>query len=237
MRPSVAAGTVIAMRYGLLFLILGGSIAGLGALAGGAAWVLSWPALSFSWVGSAYLARRPAMLGKRPDGTIAALASLWLGPYFLLCWGVWHAERLLGREDAANEIAPGLWVGRRPLAHELPAGARRVVDLTAEFPAAVEVRGRAGYLCIPVLDGTAPDMSTLRALLDRLRDDDGILLHCASGHGRSAMVAAALLIERGLADDVERAEAMLEQHRPGIRLHATQRALVRAVSARAGGEA
>jgi protein-tyrosine phosphatase len=224
---------VSAMRYGLLFLVLGSSIAALGAVAGGAAWVLSWPALSFCLVGVAYLARRPAMLGKRPDGTIAAWSLPLLGPYFLLAWGIWHAERLRGRADAANEVAPALWVGRRPLSHELPAGVRRVVDLTAEFPAAIEVRRRAGYLCVPLLDGTALEIRTLRALLDRLRGEEGILLHCAAGRGRSAMVAAALLIERGLADDVEHAEAMLRQRRPGIRLNAAQRRLLYAMSARA----
>jgi protein-tyrosine phosphatase len=217
------------MRYGLLFLVLGVSLAGLGALAGGAAWALAWPALSFLVVGIAYLARRPSLLGKRPDGTLAAWSFPLLGPYLLFAWGIWSIERLVSREEAVSEIVPGIWVGRRPLAPEIPPAARRVVDLTAEFPAHREVRRHPGYLCVPVLDATAPDPGALRALLDRLRGEEGILFHCASGHGRSATVAAALLIERGLAEDVERAEAMLRERRPWIRLHAAQRLLVSAM--------
>ncbi|WP_434042998.1 hypothetical protein WME95_02520 [Sorangium sp. So ce327] len=35
------------------------------------------------------------------------------------------------------------------------------------------------------------------------------MLHCASGHGRSAMVAAALLLDRGRATDAVQAEPRL----------------------------
>jgi protein-tyrosine phosphatase len=201
-------------------------------LIGGAGRTLLWPAFSLSVVGVAYVLRRPALLGKQADGTLALWALPLLGPYFVLTWGLWHAERLLRREDAASEIAPGLWVGRRPLGHELPPGVRRVVDLTAEFAAVAEVRRQVGYLCVPVLDGTAPDLRTLRALVDRLRGEEGVLLHCASGHGRSAMVAAALLLDRGQSSDAVEAEARLRRCRPGIRLNATQREVLRAMVAR-----
>ncbi|MFT3775390.1 MAG: hypothetical protein QM820_59345 [Minicystis sp.] len=215
------------MPYGVLFLVLGGSLATLAFLQGGAGWALLWPALSFAAAGGAYLRGRPAMLGKRDGGTFAWWAPVLFGPFLLLTWSIWCIERTVSREDAANEVAPGVWVGRRPLAHEVPANIGAVVDLTAELPAAAGVRRRAGYVCVPVLDGTAPDAETLRSLMDRLRDEKGILLHCASGHGRSATVAAALMMARGLAGDVEEAEAQMRRARPGIRLRAGQRALVR----------
>jgi hypothetical protein len=41
----------------------------------------------------------------------------------------------------------------------------------------------------------------------RLREAEHVLLHCASGHGRSAMVAVALVLEHGQANDIEQAEA------------------------------
>ncbi|WP_437657390.1 hypothetical protein [Sorangium sp. So ce1182] len=220
------------MRYGLTFLALSASIASLGVIAGGAALALLWPALSFGLVGAAYLARRPAMLGKRPDGTQAAWALVLLGPYFLLSWAIWRAERASGWADCANEVAPGIWVGRRPLAHELPAGVRVVVDLTAEFPAAAAVRRHPGYLCVPTLDGTGPEVERLRELLERLRGVDGVYLHCASGRGRSATLATALLLERELADDVDAMEARLRLRRPGIRLNTAQRELLRRARAR-----
>ncbi|APR83674.1 Ser/Thr and Tyr protein phosphatase (dual specificity) [Minicystis rosea] len=217
------------MRYGILFLLLGVSLAGLAALSGGFGWGLLWPAASFVVVAIAYARRRPTMLGKHRDGTMALWAWALLGPYLLLTLALSWIERWVSREDAANEVAPGLWVGRRPRVRDLPASIDIVVDLTAELPAARGVRLREDYVGVPVLDGTAPAVEALRALLERLGDRRGIFLHCASGHGRSATVAAALLIARGVAADVEQAEAHLQRARPGIRLRAEQRQRVRAL--------
>lgn len=222
---------MLAMRYGVLFLVLGVSLAGLAALIGGAGFALLWPASSVVVVSAAYLRERPAALGKRADGTLAPSALLLLAPYLVLTFCIWWIERALSREDAADEVAPGLWVGRRPLASELPAEVGIVVDLTAELPEPAAVRRRAGYLCLPVLDGAAPAADALRGLVERLRDERGILLHCASGHGRSATVAAALMLDRGLARDVDEAEAAMRARRPGIRLNAVQRELLRSTLA------
>jgi protein-tyrosine phosphatase len=223
------------MRYGLSFIALGASITGLAVLIGDAGLALLWPGFSFFLVSTAYLTRRPALLGKRADGTLAGWAFLLLWPYLLLTWAIWHAERLVSREDSANEVAPGLWVGRRPFVHELPAGIQWVVDLTAEFPATAAVRRHAGYLCVPTLDGAAPEAGALLALLQRLRVEEGVYVHCASGHGRSAMIAAALLLERGLATGVGEAEAALRRRRPGIRLNAVQRELLQRALIRTAG--
>ncbi|HSN97395.1 MAG TPA: hypothetical protein VLS89_03820 [Candidatus Nanopelagicales bacterium] len=128
------------MRYGFLFIALSASLFWLAVVIGGAGLALLWPVLSFALVGTAYLAHQPALLGKRLDGTLAWWAWLLLAPYFLLTWSTWRAARLLGREACANEVVPGLWVGRRPFGHELPKGVRVIVDMTAEFPAAAAVR-------------------------------------------------------------------------------------------------
>jgi protein-tyrosine phosphatase len=219
------------MRYGTLFLLLGALTAALAAMLGSTGWILCWPALSFASVGVAYLRRRPSMLGKRRDGTLAWWAVALFAPYFVLTWLTWHVERTFSRENVADEIAPGVWVSRRPRLRELPMGVRVVVDLTAELPAAPDLRRHARYISAPVLDGAAPDMAMLRELLDQLRNEEGILFHCASGHGRSATVASALVISRGLAVDVEHAEAQARQRRPGIRMNAAQRELLRAMFA------
>ncbi|WP_437528285.1 hypothetical protein WME79_44650 [Sorangium sp. So ce726] len=224
------------MRYGSLFIALSASLLWLAVMVGDAGLALLWPALSFALVGAAYLARQPALLGKRVDGTLAWWACLLFAPYFLLTWSIWHGERLLGREDCANEVVPGLWVGRRPCGQELPEGVRVIVDMTAEFPAAAAMRRHPGYLCMPVLDGTAPEVGALRGLIHRLHGKEAIYLHCASGHGRSATIAAALLLSRGLAANVSEAEAQLRLRRPGIRLNAAQRrALEGMLTRREGG--
>ncbi|MFO0761295.1 MAG: dual specificity protein phosphatase family protein [Byssovorax sp.] len=212
------------MRYGLLFLILALSLGGLGVVSGGGALGALWPALSVLVVALAYLGKRPGWIGKRADGTLALWSYPLLGPYLFFAWLIVLAGRLLGREDASNEIVPGLWVGRWPRATDLPPGAAHVLDLTAELSAAPAVRALPGYLCVPLLDGTPPDPAALRALVDRLREAPGLLVHCAYGHGRSATVAAALLLDRGHCADVEAAVALLKSRRPGVRLNAEQRA-------------
>jgi len=55
-------------------------------------------------------------------------------------------------------------------------------------------------------------------------------IHCAQGRGRSAAVAAALLIRKGLAADVDEAERMLRAARPSIRISPAQRRLVAKIS-------
>ena len=76
------------------------------------------------------------------------------------------------------------------------------------------------------------------ALIDELQRFPGcIYVHCGAGRGRSAMVVAALLVLRGVATDAREAERQLRAIRPGVRLHAAQRATVdrccAALSARA----
>ena len=83
------------------------------------------------------------------------------------------------------------------------------------------------WLCLPTLDGTAPPADGLLKLVDTVesRDPSGpVYVHCAAGHGRSATVAAALMLRRGLAADVASAEATMREARPGIHLNRAQRA-------------
>src|SRR5262249_22369715 len=143
-------------------------------------------------------------------------------------WVLWHLRRLTDREPCCHEVAPGVWLGRRPLAHELPAAVVLVVDLTAELPPARGVRRGREYLALPTLDSFVPAEGPFRALLEQIVPYPGpIYLHCAQGHGRSAMVAAALLVRRGLAANANEAEARLRQVRRGVRLAPVQRALLR----------
>src|SRR5688500_5133902 len=121
------------MKYAVVFGLLAVVLAGYAVALEGLAWLLLWPALSFLVVATAYAGVGPKLLGKRPDGRIAWWALVLHLPYFLLTWGVWHAQRRVDRGPAVNEVAPGLWIGRRALPNELPPGVTLVVDLTGEF--------------------------------------------------------------------------------------------------------
>jgi len=194
-------------------------------------WILLWPAAVLLAVAIVYLAGAPRALGKRPDGTLAWWAWLAWAPLFGYMRLLHELARSLTGEPVADEVAPGVWVGRRPRRHELPPGIAIVVDLCAELPEAPGVADGRAYLAIPTLDATSPTPDQIARAVDAMLAARGpAFIHCAFGHGRSATVAAALLVRRGDAalDDVER---MLRARRPRIGLNAHQRrALAEAVA-------
>jgi protein-tyrosine phosphatase len=108
--------------------------------------------------------------------------------------------------------------------HELPAQIKTIIDLTSEFPACRFPVG-VDYITCPTLDHTAPEVSSIRGLIETPREEP-MYIHCAAGHGRSAVIAAALLIHRGIVKDVYAAEEMLRKLRPGVRMTNAQRTAV-----------
>jgi len=182
-----------------------------------AAVLLVWCGLSLTLLVAAYLGLGPGVFGKRADGSLPWWSWAANGPMICLMWLVWSAWRL-GGGPCADEVAPGVWLGRRPMARELPPGVT-VVDLVAEMPAAWGVAAGRVYVCLPTLDSTAPTLEALRAVG---RIEGPVYIHCAQGRGRSAVAAAALLLARGLASSPEAAVRMLRERRPGVRLNRWQ---------------
>jgi protein-tyrosine phosphatase len=222
------------MTYGVTFLIFAVACGATAAAAGGLAWLLLWPTVSFFLASAAFFGMGPALMGKQPTGRIAPWAWCIQLPYFAVSGLVWYCQRWFGTEDCHNQVAPGLWVGRRAFSNELPPGVDVVVDLTAELeePRDVACNGRT-YFCLPTLDASVPDERRLRELVRYLADHrGGIYLHCAQGRGRSAMLAAAVLIERGQAASVEEAEALMQRARPTVQLSRAQRRLIARVAQR-----
>lgn len=198
-------------------------------------WLLLWPAAVMIAVAIVYLAQAPRALGKRSDGTLAWWAWLAWAPLFGYMRLLHELARSLTDEPVANEVAPGVWVGRRPRIHELPPGIAVIVDLCAELPAAPGVAADRSYLAIPTLDATAPTAAEIARAVDAVLGANGpAFIHCAFGHGRSATVAAALLVRRGAATLAD-VEATLRASRPRIGLNADQRrALAEAVALASG---
>ncbi|MEO6776621.1 MAG: dual specificity protein phosphatase family protein [Kofleriaceae bacterium] len=193
---------------------------------------LLWPAAIFvaAWV--VYLFDAPAAFGKRADGTLPWFAWLIWWPVFAIQWIGHEFVRSLTNEPVANEVAPGVWVGRRPREHELPAGIVIVVDLCAEMPIARGMTTGRAYLTIPTLDARTPPAAELAAIVDRVVAAGGpAFIHCAFGHGRSATVAAAVLVRRG-DHTLAEVEAAMKAVRPKIGLNRRQRVALAAASAR-----
>ncbi len=218
------------MTLGLLVATLALLCFALPLQLGGPWWLLAWPGVSGLVVAAAYFGLGPGILGKREDGTLRPALIVALAPFFGATWFLWWLQGVLGRQAWAHEVAPGVWVGRRPSPSHLPPGVRLVVDLTAEFPVHPELRRQTDWVCAATLDGTPPSAARLAELVERIEAVGGpVYIHCAAGHGRSATVAAAVLLRRGLARDPAEAEALMRKSRPGIRLTRSQRALLGAL--------
>ena len=160
-------------------------------------------------------------------------AVLLLLPYLLTTWIGWHAIRRLSREACCDEVAPGVWVGRRPLPGDLPPGRGEatspllIVDLTAEFPSGLRRAARPdlSVRADPGRDGAGGSrpargrgdgggvggdgLHPLRARPRPIRDD--------GGGGADP---------RGLAADPVEAVVMMQQARPRIRLEKSQERLL-----------
>mgnify|MGYP000393782572 CR=1 FL=1 len=186
-------------------------------------WILAWPGAVLIATAIVYLRGAPRALGKRDDGTMAAWAWAAWAPLFAYMRIAHELARYATSESVGDEVAPGIWVGRRARLHELPPEIALVVDLCAELPEAPGVVQRQPYLLVRALDETAPQPRELAAAVDAILAARGpVFIHCAFGHGRSAAVAAAVLVRRGDATLAD-VEAKLRARRPKIGLNRLQR--------------
>jgi protein-tyrosine phosphatase len=107
------------------------------------------------------------------------------------------------------------------LAGEIHEVFENYVDLTSEFIEPLPIRCGASYCSFPILDGMAPSPKSLHDVILDLRPGR-TFVHCAQGHGRTGLFAAALLISRGQASSVEEGLMLLTEARPSLRLNQTQ---------------
>jgi protein-tyrosine phosphatase len=160
------------------------------------------------------------------------LAILLHAPYLLLTWLVFHAVATLRGSRDASEIAKGLWLGRRPMLRDVPIGTTLIADMTCEFSAVRGLDEKCQYTSLPTLDNSAPPLSELLAFVRTIAAHDGVVyVHCAQGHGRSALAMACVLMARGIAPDPNAALAIIRKVRPRIRLSRGQMQRLREASA------
>jgi protein-tyrosine phosphatase len=221
------------MSYAIMLGALGCGLIGLGAQRG-------WPGGVIVWLGADFLALSVAhavgghgLSGKRADGTIPGWSRVVFLPLMLVLETVWRIWRFGSREPAISRVNDWLAVGSRPRGGEGYEAFDVVVDLTAEFEDPSAIRRRTGYRPFPILDGSSPDEEALRRFLRSLAGER-LFVHCAQGHGRTGLVAAALLIERGTARTPEEAIHILRQARPKIAVNAVQRKCLDAYHASRG---
>ena len=105
-----------------------------------------------------------------------------------------------------------------------------ILDLTSEFAGVGSGWEGLAYATIPLLDTRDPTTAQIQAAVDFIiaHRDHQVLVHCALGHGRSATMVAAVLLRLGVAQDPDKAEELLREVRPGVRIHPGQRRALRA---------
>ncbi|MGV3605142.1 MAG: hypothetical protein ACO1RA_01960 [Planctomycetaceae bacterium] len=155
-------------------------------------------------------------------------SSLFLFPYLIFAYSVWTLQVLFSKESAFDVVNDSLIVARRLHSSEYPEGVTLICDLTAEFCDPFAIRKLDAYYPAPILDGGTLMPYELTFLVRELALQPGgrLLIHCANGHGRTGMVAAAWLIGYGFAKNVDEALEQLQKVRPGIHLRTLQRKAV-----------
>lgn len=178
--------------------------------------MLLWPGVALLLVSLAYFPFDIAVFQKH-EGRLSLPARAMLYPYRL---GAWLSSRWFTRNSLPSaEVVPGIWIGRAPGASDWSYfSPQSILDLTAEFCASAYALSRR-YQSIPMLDLVTPSMHQLqRAVnaLDALYMHPPVLVHCALGYSRSALVIAAWLLHRGFASTPEQAVELVRAARPQI---------------------
>jgi membrane-associated phospholipid phosphatase len=202
------------------------ALAACAVAAGGPGWLLLWPATSLALVALGYQWLGPSVFQKHA-GQTAWAARLLLSPYQACAW---LSSRWLTRAvPPGAEVVHGLWIGRAPGAGDWRrAPVCAVLDLTAEFNACRRARG-LHYCSVPMLDLVAPTAQELNAAtdaLERLYAQGPVLVHCALGYSRSALVISAWLLRRGIGTTADEAISQVRAARPQIVLPAPMLSLL-----------
>ena len=122
------------------------------------------------------------------------------------------AARPRGGDWLADEVKAWKSAGVDVVVSTLEPDEAREFDLTSE--AAESQKQGVDFVAIPIPDRQTPPKGVengLRALEERLREARNVIVHCRQGIGRSAVIAAALLILAGI--DAERAIKLVEEAR------------------------
>jgi len=199
----------LALRYGL-----GAVLAATAAIAGGGAWLwLLWLCGSLVLVAAIYALGDEWSFQKRADGSMSAAALWLLWPY--LATARLNARWWTRTSAPMDAVAPQLYIGRTPGADERArCGIAAIVDVCAELPCAARP---ASYAAVPMLDLVRPTCDQIERAcraIERARGRGPVLVCCALGFSRSALVAAAWLLRSRLAASVESAVAQVRRARP-----------------------
>jgi protein-tyrosine phosphatase len=213
--------SVAAMARSYLLLLLGIGLCSIAFVHRGWTYFVGWLGLNIFILGIGHIRGSHRVFGKRTDGTLPIWSWIVLFPLHVYSLAVLKLVRSIGNEPWVSRVNEKLAIGSRPSASDDCGEFEVIIDLTAEFQEVKRVRERQGYFCFPILDASAPDVDALEAALKSWRGGRA-LVHCAQGHGRTGLFAAAWLLANGGATTSEEAVALLAKVRPGVKLNSIQ---------------
>ncbi len=228
-RRTLCGGDACNMKHGFLFSAAAVVLTTFAMGRGGWFYILLWPAFSVMLVAFGYFHFGPRVFGKSKNGLLSPTRQLLLLPYLMLQSAVWHANRLITKEPAFDQLIAGIVIGRRLLSHERPVGIDHVIDLTCEFTEPRAMRSKS-YHSFAVLDACAPSVDQLQTWITCVATLPGtVYIHCAQGHGRTGVFAAALLLHIGHSRTPTAAVQFIRSKRPRVHLNRHQFAVLEAV--------
>jgi predicted protein tyrosine phosphatase len=140
-------------------------------------------------------------------------------------WAADHLIRIVTGINihSSSRITAHLHVGgqyrRRGIARMKRRGITAVVNMRDEFDDEVAGIAFPRYLYLPTVDDQAPTLEDLRLgaafIADEIEQGGQVYVHCGSGIGRAATMAAAYLVTAGLS--VEDAWSRIREVRPFVR--------------------
>jgi protein-tyrosine phosphatase len=146
-------------------------------------------------------------------------------PFFFYTLGIWHIIRYISKENVCDQITESIIIGRRLLQKECPEEIMNYVDLTAEFTEPKPLVEGMNYIFLPILDTGIPNIDEFDKALNKVTNEM-TYIHCAQGHGRTAIFTIALLVRIGKLRNFEEAFDLLKKSRTAIDLNTRQRIFV-----------
>ena len=177
---------------------------------------MAWLAVSCGFVATAFFRHQPGwLMGKRQNGRIFPPLCMINLPFLLIYWFVWSIRHFILRHEPMNTVAgTNVSISCWPGFHVSLDRFDLIVDVTSEMPKWYRCPN-AQYLCLSNLDGVPLDSFELPIEIHR---DMQILIHCAQGRGRSALMACMILLKLGHAQTAEEAFHKLKLSRPKVGL-------------------
>lgn len=182
-----------------------------------------WLTINALFFALVYTLNKPNWFLKSYKGKINIFILILNLPWLIFTFIVWHIQRILSKENKLNHIAgTHIYIGRRLLGDELPQDINVVIDLTSEFNE--PFFKNVVYINIPLLDAIAPSPKIF-TIIDDLKDKiigKSIFIHCAQGHGRTALFTSILLVKLGVSSSYCDAHKLILSSRPKATLSSSQ---------------